>query len=258
MTASRPGLSKVERTPVGALGLVEPPPIVIECDAFSGTLATLFLCVRESRLNLMEVPLFPICRAYFEYLLNSPLANLNESATALAALAYLLERKAWGLLPNEDEAPEETELESPLALEGSVGLFEESIQTLLVYKDNRERLFFRSNRDLADAFQPELDIASVSVSELAEYFKSILEKAMPDLNPPAMRSRRNLAEVMRELLVKMGSEWVLFLEVLPERFTTEDVVYCFLAMLELIKLGQVQLDFRDGGIAIARASNERK
>ena len=75
-------------------GVIAPPPIQVECPKFSGSLAMLFACVRDRKVELLDVPLFPICEAYFAYLMESDWANLDEAASALAALAYLLERKA--------------------------------------------------------------------------------------------------------------------------------------------------------------------
>src|SRR5688572_16813706 len=84
------------------LGIVAPPEIHVESPRFTGSLATLFACVRERKVDLLDVPLYPICDAYFSYLAGAPIENLDEAAAALAALAYLLERKAWALLPCDE------------------------------------------------------------------------------------------------------------------------------------------------------------
>ncbi len=128
---------------VSALGVVAPPPIHVHSEAFNGSLAMLFNCVREHKVELLEVPLAPICEAYFEYLLTSPETSLDEAAAALVALAYLLERKAWLLLPGPDPEPEE--LETPLTPpEPSVFEFTSAIEALRVWHDERSRFFFRA------------------------------------------------------------------------------------------------------------------
>src|SRR5579862_9053880 len=86
-------------TAIAALGVVAPPPILVQTPTFDGSLGMLFQCVRDQKVDLMEVPLAPICEAYFLYLMQSADVQLDEAAAALIALAYLLERKAWGLLP---------------------------------------------------------------------------------------------------------------------------------------------------------------
>src|SRR5262249_39524687 len=79
-------------TVVAGLGLVAPPPIHIQAPTFEGSLATLLRCVRDNKVKLLDVPLLPVCEAYFEYLVQTNLADLDEAAAALLALAYLLER----------------------------------------------------------------------------------------------------------------------------------------------------------------------
>ncbi|RYG37700.1 hypothetical protein EON81_05955, partial [bacterium] len=69
------------------LGVVAPLPIHVESPAFTGPLGTLFLAVRDHRVDLLDIPLFPICEAYLTYLAMLPETPLDEAATALSALA---------------------------------------------------------------------------------------------------------------------------------------------------------------------------
>ncbi len=250
---SKPSHTLQKRSHVSALGLVEPPPIVVECSAFQGTLATLFLLVKDGRLNLAEIPLAPICQAYFEYLVGAPDHSLNEAASALAALAYLLERKAWGLLPSEEEEPETEEFSSDFNLTASIGDFDTCIRALLVYKGDRDKLFFRSEINQELIFPPELELEDLSVVDLAKAFRDILEKAAPDPTPPMLRERRNLAEVMKEILLRLHSGWQGLSYLLPASYTITDAVYCFLAILELIKIGQVKVEMKESGAVFARS-----
>src|SRR5579872_2660477 len=127
---------------VSPLGVVAPPPIHVQTATFDGSLATLFNCVREHKVELLEIPLAPICEAYFEYILTSPNTSLDEAAAALVALAYLLERKAWLLLPTPEPEPEELEALSPP--EPTVYEFTAAIEALRVWHDERSNLFFRA------------------------------------------------------------------------------------------------------------------
>src|SRR5438270_10878643 len=141
---------KVHRTEEGvtALGVVAPPPIHVESPHFTGSLGQLFLCVRKRKIDLLDVPLLPICEAYFEYLLNSTLSDLDHAAAALAALAYLLERKAWALLPLADPEPQ---MEEVLELiPATVDEYKTAIQALTIYHQERERYFFRTEETGSD------------------------------------------------------------------------------------------------------------
>ena len=75
------------------MGFYAPPEIHVECDAFRGSLATLFECVREQKIELLGVPLAPICEAYFAYLLENAEHDLESAAVALARRAVLPARE---------------------------------------------------------------------------------------------------------------------------------------------------------------------
>src|SRR5947199_8289996 len=90
---------KVHRSEEGvtALGVIAPPPIHVEPPHFTGSLGQLFLCVRQRNIDLLDVPLLPICETYFEYVLNSTLSHLDHGAAALSSFAHLLARHARAL-----------------------------------------------------------------------------------------------------------------------------------------------------------------
>ena len=116
---------------ISPLGVVAPPPIHVQSAAFEGSLAMLFNCVREHKVELLDIPLAPICEAYFAYILSSPDTGLDEAAAALVALAYLLERKAWLLLPTPEPEPEELDALEPL--EPTVHEFTAAIEALRIW-----------------------------------------------------------------------------------------------------------------------------
>lgn len=232
---------------VTALGLASPPPIHVQCDAFEGTLATLFLCVRDHKVSLNDVPLAPICEAYLNYLIQTSSVYLDEAAAALTALAYLLERKAWGLLPSPEEEPEEEVFdEEALALTSHIDAYEEVIDVLKVFREAREKMFFRPAMESVGALGPDLDLGQVTSGDLATAMEALLKRAKPDLSPPHLRPRRNLADVMAEVLGRLSVQPARLETMMPEEFTRTDVVFVFLALLELIRLGQASAVLGEG------------
>lgn len=249
-----------ERIP--ALGLVEPPPIVVESPHFSGSLATLFACVRERKVDLLAVPLAPICEAYFVYLLkmaaNEAEASagqerypfLDEAAAALAALSYLLERKAWLLLPSPDPEPEvedPSELLSPTAHEYQV-----AIESLRLWQEAREQVFFRPQEAAPDAYELPFTLGNVSVNDLARALERVLRKASPEPVEPLNKPRRSLSDQMRIVLTALSHDWTSLEDLIEPPFTRSEVVYWFLALLELIRLAQASVRLQAGEVQFAR------
>jgi segregation and condensation protein A len=233
-----PKAELAERTDrVTALGVVAPPPIHITTPTFDGSLATLFACVRDHKVDLLGVPLFPICEAYFAYMLNTEMRDLDQAAAALVALSYLLERKAWLLLPVDDPEPD---FEEPMdAIEPSIQEFTYAIDALRLWYHERSMIFFRSPDAGPDPYELPYSLANVSVGDLARAFERMLKRASPEPLEPLSKPKRSLQEQMRAVLLAVGTEWKTLAELVAEPFTRSEAVYWFLALLELIRIGKV-------------------
>ncbi len=233
----------------GGLGVIEPPPIFVSTPVFDGSLAMLFTCVRDHKVNLLDVPLFPICEAYFHYLMAIENKNLDESAAALGALAYLLERKAWLLLPTDDPEPmvdDPLELPAPTAHE-----FQAAIEALSEWHEARRQLFFRSGSG-PDPYELPFALEDISAVDLAREFERILREATPEPFESPSKPRISLQEQMRKVLLVINYEWQTLSQVLPLPITRNEAVYWFLALLELLRLGQIGAKWVGEDIAYAR------
>lgn len=237
------------RERVSPLGVIAPPPIHIESPAFTGSLATLFQSVHDHRVDLMQVPLLPICQAYFEYLLTAERTSLDEAAAAMMALAYLLERKAWGLLPSlepEPEADDDLPLCLPTAHEYTI-----AIEALRLWKDEREQFFFRPLDQGPDPYEVPCDLGDVTPGDLARALERLLRKATPVMHSHLSRPRRSLSDQMVIVLRALSSEWRTLEDLVTMPFTREDAVYWFLSLLELIRLGQAAMKLEAGEVLFA-------
>lgn len=235
---------------VSPLGIVAPPPIHIESPRFVGSLATLFACVRDQRVDLCDVPLLPICEAYLAYVLAETVPNLDEAAAALAALAYLLERKAWGLLPLPDLEPEPEELlELPAP---STYEYRLAMDTLREWHEERSRLFFRAPDSGPNPYEHPYELDEVTVEVLARSLGDLLRRTAPPSPPEVFRHKRSLASQMGEVLLALSYEWRTLSALVPLGSTREDAVYWFLGLLELMRLGQVSARIADGDVEFAR------
>lgn len=197
------------------------------------------------------VPLEPICEAYFEYLVQSERANLDEAAAALTVLAYLLERKAWALLPVEEPEPEMEEpavLPDPTAYE-----YAEVIDLLKVWQDERSKLFFRSPEAEPTVYEIPYSIGNVKVSDLARAFERLLRKAEPDPIQLLSKPRKSLQDQMRIVLLALTHEWKPIEALFVGSYTRSDAVYWFLALLELIRLGKANVTLNEEEVLFAKA-----
>jgi segregation and condensation protein A len=249
--AGRSKKTEIAEKPIAALGIVAPAPIQVAFPKFSGSLGQLFACVREQKIDLLDVPLLPICEAYFQYLVAQDAPDLNESAAALAALAFLLERKAWRLLPIPETKPDEPEV-LELA-ERSVHEYLEAISFLREGFERRSELFFRAPNQSLAGYELPIEIESLEVQALSNAFARMLERMRPPTMKSVARAGRMLADEMRSVLRRIQTDWEIFDALLPTTATREDAVYVFLSLLELMRLGQVVMRIVDAQVEFSLA-----
>jgi segregation and condensation protein A len=236
-----------EKESLSPVGISTPPPLRVESEAFEGSLVTLFHLARDGRVDLTGIPLAPVCAAYTEYLADMSGDDVDSAGAALLALAYLVERKAWALLPIADPPPpqELPELPEPTAHE-----YARAVDVLEEWHRERGRLFFRS-ADPSDAFEIPFDIGKVRPEDLARALDRLLSKAAPVDVAPLGKPRPSLADVMKGVIRKVRELGRSTIEAsLPEGYTRLDVVFVFLAVLELLRIGQIQAEPIDGEIVL--------
>lgn len=230
---------------VTVLGVVAPPPIQVETPVFEGSLATLFGCAREGRVDLVGIALLPICEAYFDYLARLEAPPLDEAAVALIALAYLLERKAWALLPSSAPAPE---VEPPLAIEPSAILYQSGIAALAAGHEARGRLYFRPAAAAVEA-----PLGAIPIRMLGQAFQRLVRETAPVEVEPTSRPRLCLADEMEALVARIGCGWRSLGEVLDAPSGRTRAVFAFLAALELIRVGRLRARLGEGDVELALA-----
>jgi chromatin segregation and condensation protein Rec8/ScpA/Scc1 (kleisin family) len=243
--------SEITRSQIGPLGVFSPPEIHIECAAFTGTLGVLFTFVRDKKVDLLDIPLAPICLAYAEYLAASQETELEGSAVAATVLAYMLERKAHQLLPSTHiEEEEEPEIEG---IDPTSHLYAPAVRALQQRLEEREQLFFRSGDPADMPYELPLDTESVTTDDLARALESLLARAQPDPVEPLGRPRRSLSEQMGIVLAALPQQPETLDKIVVGEFTRSEVVWWFLALLELIRLGQAVVVMQESMPAFGRS-----
>jgi segregation and condensation protein A len=233
-----------DRTPetnITTWGFEAPVAIEIECPAFTGPLAMLFECVRKHKVDLLGVPLQPICEAYFRYVLDHSLEDLDRAAAALVALCYLLERKAHLLIPapevEMDELPYE---DGEWEYEPSLHEFVPAIEALRMCESERDQHYYRSGASEA-LYEMPYELKDVTPGDLARAFERLLKRAVPEKPEILSKPRRSLADQMDIVAAALPTEFTPLDQIITDPFTVGEAVWWFLALLELIRLGQAEV-----------------
>jgi chromatin segregation and condensation protein Rec8/ScpA/Scc1 (kleisin family) len=169
---------------------------------------------------------------------------------ALAALAYLLERKAWLLLPTKEDEPDEDDILEQI--EPYANEYDAAILALEQKRREGDLRFYRGTGQEEAGYELPFEADDISVEDLALVFQKLMERAQPDPVEPLSKPRRSLSEQMTIVLKELSEEFQPLEELVTGEFTRSEVVWWFLALLELIRLGQAQVRKHENSVEFAR------
>ncbi len=229
---------------------------------FEGPLDLLLHLIKESKIDIYDIPIVKITHQYLEYLALMKELNLEIAGEFLVIAATLIHIKSKMLLPPDEEEKEEPQ-EDPRA---------ELVKRLLeyqAYKDSSVHLRKREeiwknifNRRFPDKkdfeFEPEHMLSEVNVFDLISIFKKLLEKA-PEQVIEITRETLTVADRIHFIMEHIEKEdGVKFEDLFKEELTKLTLVVTFIALLEVVRLGLVKIyqEKTFGSIWILRPQNE--
>ncbi len=212
----------------------------ITLDKFSGPLDLLLQLIESQELDISQVALATVTDQYLSYLEKAEDIGATDLADFLVVATKLLIIKSKALLPQMDDEEEDSaeQLEAQLKMYKEYLDASRKIEALL----NEKKFCFTRER-LPINFQPAFSPPEKLVNQdLADVFQEILNRIDYVVNLPQkiMEKVASLKESMinlRSLVDKC--EKFTFRNVLTEAKNKSEVVVCFMALLELIKSGEV-------------------
>ncbi len=234
-----------------------PPRVPLELPIGTGTLGWLITLIRRQRLNVLEIALAPIAQACYDHW--QSVGDLDEAADALAVLAYLMERKAERLLMPEPADPEPDSLEEPVALSLPTRYIP-VVELLRAREASQAQHFFRTmepdlaaittQADLAPALDSLLPWGAGLTDQLWLALRRLLQRVEP--MPDAIPERRYFSIQARMVEIRYSLRRAgtpqSFETVVHSARTVLDLLVYFLAMLELWRLGQIEVQIQEGNI----------
>lgn len=240
---------------------------------FDGPLDLLLHLLEKNKVDIYDIPIAEIARQYMEYVQQMETEDLDVVSDFLVMAATLLEIKAKMLLPKEVDEGTGEEID-PRA---------ELVQRLLEYKkykyladelcrceDEAAGCFFAGARipEAVRSYIPPVDLDGllngVSISELERVFREVMARKEEKVD----RVRSNFGVIRRDrvsLSAKIGSvlnytrkhRQYSFRQMLAQSRERMEVVVTFLALLELMKLGKLEVRQEDTFAEIEVCATEK-
>ena len=222
---------------------IPPDALQIFLEAFEGPLDLLLYLIRKNNLDLLEIPLTQITQQYLVYVDMMKAFRLELAAEYLVMAATLAEIKSRLLLPRPKSAYLEEENDPRAELIRRLQEYErfkKVAEALSVLPEIGKDTYLGGGIEIE---KPEVSkIPLVTLQELVRAFYEILKRA--DLSTHHRISRENLSvrERMSHILHRVSEQkFMTFESCFNLKEGRSGVVVCFLAILELLKLGLIDI-----------------
>ncbi len=212
---------------------------------FEGPLDLLLHLIKESKIDIYDIPIVDITRQYLGYIKLLKELNLEIAGDFLVMAATLIHIKSKMLLPPDEEQKDDF-IEDPRS---------ELVQRLLEYqsyKDSSLHLRKREEiwkniftRNIPDKdgleFDSEPALYEANVFDLISAFQKLLEKAPAHIRE-ITRETLTVADKINYIVERLEKDdGVRFEELFEEGYSKLTLIVTFLALLEIIRLGLAKI-----------------
>lgn len=230
--------------------------INVKLEVFEGPLDLLLHLLDKNKVNIYDIPIVEITKQYMEYIEEMKRQDLNILSEFLVMAATLIDIKSRMLLPSTAE--DEEEEEDPR---------NELVQQLLEYKMYKCmayelkdlqmdacRYMFKKPTIPAEvlAYEEPVNleelVADVTLAQLNEIFKNIMKKQVDKIDPIRSKyGKIEKEEVSVEEKMSYLEEYAVlhkhfsFRNLLEAQSSKVEIIVTFLAILELMKVGKINI-----------------
>lgn len=233
----------------------------VKIEVFSGPVDLLLHLVRASELDLAEVPIAQITEQFLAYVRTMAEINMEVSGEFLVTAAALSYLKSKTLLPPDPEPEEEALGEEDPAVElqrrlQEYHVYREAAERLQAAKQARERIFLRPLAEGTGVESGYVTLTDVSLFDMVGAVQELLQRAAPEPVGRVTLPPLTVPDRIEEVLLRLETEGaeLPFSGLIPDPPTRTQIIITFLAILELMRRGQVEArqDTPRGEIVIKR------
>ena len=218
----------------------------VKLEIFEGPLDLLLYLIKRDELDIYDISLERITKQYLEYLQAFKELNIDVAGEFVVMAANLIYLKSRSLLPVDQQPPEEDVEEDDPRWDLIRQLieykkFKEAAAQLQQRQLEQELIFVREPNGVDPVAIAPLRLGEVGVFQLINAFQTVIKR---------LDAREDLREIFGEhYTVSDKIEWILqrmsdgvplkFSELFVRMASRVEIVVTFLALLELIRLRQV-------------------
>jgi len=213
--------------------------INIKIPVFEGPFDLLLHLIRENKLDIYDIPIAKITSQYLEYIEIMKELNLEIAGEFIVMAATLIHIKSRMLLPPDEETAEEQEDPRQELVQRLLEYqkFKEAAQDFRTREEDWMKIFRREPVSLSEEEEGELSLFDLSLFDLLDAFKKILDKAPPEVVSITKETLTVKDKMFVIMEILEGQETVRFEGLFKDGITRVQLIVTFVALLELIRLG---------------------
>lgn len=229
----------------------------VQLEVFEGPLDLLLYLVKKDHLNIYDIPISKVTEQYLQYLELFKLLDLEVAGEFLVMAATLMKIKSQLLLPKQESAIQEEEVDPREELVQRLleyQKYKEAAQLLRTHEEKRQEVFKRKTIDLPEAKEGEVYFEA-SLFELINAFSKALSEIPKDLFIEVIKDEFTVSEKVHSILHMLLLEPKIKISELFNKSKNKiEIVATFLAILELVRLKEISAvqDSVFGDIEIVR------
>lgn len=213
----------------------------VKLDIFEGPLDLLLYLIKKNEIDIYDIPIALVTEQYLKYLDLLKSLNLDLAGEYLVLASTLIHIKSRMLLPDDSLDEDETEEDPRLEL----------VQQLLEYQAYKEAALALEGRPQLDrdvfvrghvpdvrdsAPEEEEQLIEASLFDLMEAFQRVLGKLKTTGGMEIEVEKVSLTERIQEIKAQLQREKSMtFTDLMAGQTSRRQLIYTFLAILELIK-----------------------
>lgn len=221
---------------------------VIQLEAYEGPFDLLLDLIAKNEIEIWDIPIAAITEQYLAYLYSLQERDLAVAGEFLVMAATLIRIKSRLLLPQEPKSPDLcTEEEDPREalverllrykfFKETAQFLREKYEETLIFYDRGQT---QTERSVAPIFTN--PVGEVTLAELKNIYDGFLEEAKKEVPVHTVNKRVSVQKRLALVRLQMvGQPKVGFCDLLHNR-SPQEIVVTLLAVLELVRLGEVRV-----------------
>jgi len=218
----------------------------LHLDAFEGPFEVLLYLIRVQEIDIFDIPISKITDQYIRFLEMMREENLDVAGEFIVMAATLIQIKSKMILPAELDSEEEDIEEEDPRLELVEKLLEyrryrDIMLRLQVLEEARLNVFARNVKPEIEEAREEEEFFEVSIYDLIQALRGVLRYVVEGLPHTVLGEGASIDEkiaCIEDQLARQQS--VSWMELFRECKSRVEIVCCFLAILELCRMGRIR------------------